>query len=277
MDLSARLEEFLAVLQIEAGLSGNTILAYRRDLRGFRGPLTREGLQDFTASLLRGRRRRASSIARASAALRSFLKFLERPDLAAFVLAPKKPRLLPHPLSHQQMEDLVEAETGDALSLRDRALLELLYASGLRVSELSALRLEDLHLEAGYLRCFGKGAKERVVPLGDRARDRVREYLLRGRGETSCEFVFVSRKGGRLVRESIWRLVKKHALHAGIHERVFPHAVRHSFATHLVEGGADLRYVQEMLGHSKISTTQIYTQVDRERLRRVHARYHPRG
>jgi integrase/recombinase XerD len=276
VDFAGALEDFLAHLEIEAGLSRNTVLAYRRDLRAFRGPLTREGVQDFMASLLRGRRR-ASSIARASAALRTFLKHLRRADLAAFVLAPKKPRLLPHPLTRDQVESLLEAETGDALSLRDRALLELLYASGLRVSEISTLRLQDLNLEAGYLRCLGKGSKERVVPVGDRARDLLREYLERDRPPTAVEEVFVSRKGGRLVRESIWRLVKKHALHAGLQGRVFPHAVRHSFATHLVEGGADLRYVQEMLGHSKISTTQIYTQVDRERLRRVHAKFHPRG
>ncbi len=277
IDLKASLDAFLAYLQIECGLSPNTILAYRRDLRGFKGPLTRPGLQDFMASLLRGRRRRASSVARASAALRSFLKYLERPDLAAFVLAPKKPRLLPHPLSRDQVENLLETETGDALCLRDRALLELLYASGLRVSELSHLKLGDLNLDAGYLRCFGKGSKERVVPVGLKAQEVLRAYIGGGRGASDCDYVFVSQKGGRLARESIWRILKKHALHAGIRDRVFPHALRHSFATHLVEGGADLRYVQEMLGHSKISTTQIYTHVDRERLRSIHAKFHPRG
>ena len=271
-----KIDEFLSYLEIECGLSRNTILSYGRDLRGFKGPLTRPALQDFMSSLMTGRRR-ASSIARASAALRSFLKFLGREELAQFVLAPKKPHLLPHPLDAQQVKDLIETDTQDRLSSRDRALLELLYACGLRVSELSTLKLADLNLDAGYLRCFGKGAKERVVPMGRRAVEAVRDYLGGDRGETDCEYVFVSSKGGRLVRESIWRILQKHARHAALRGRVFPHALRHSFATHLVEGGADLRYVQEMLGHSKISTTQVYTQVDRKRLLAVHRKFHPRG
>jgi integrase/recombinase XerD len=272
-----KIDEFLGYLEIECGLSRNTILSYGRDLRGFKGPLTRPAIQDHMAGLMQGRRRRASSIARASAALRSFLKYLGREDLARFVLAPKKPRLLPHPLDGNQIRDLIETDTGDRLSMRDRALLELLYACGLRVSEISTLKMTDLNLDAGYLRCFGKGDKERVVPIGKRAIEALKEYFAGDRGDTACEFVFVSSKGGRLVRESIWRLVRKHALHADVRGRVFPHAVRHSFATHLVEGGADLRYVQEMLGHSKISTTQVYTAVDRKRLLAVHRKFHPRG
>ncbi|HEV3027628.1 MAG TPA: tyrosine-type recombinase/integrase [Planctomycetota bacterium] len=269
--------EFLSYLEIECGLSPNTILAYGRDLRPFQGPLTRSAVQDFMSGLMLGKRRRASSIARASAALRSFLKFLGKEDLARFVLAPKKPRLLPHPLDGDQITDLIETDTGDRLSQRDRALLELLYASGLRVSELSTLKLTDLNLDAGYLRCLGKGGKERIVPMGKKAVGTLREYVAGERGDTPCDYVFVSSKGGRLVRESIWRVVRKHARVADVRGRVFPHALRHSFATHLVEGGADLRYVQEMLGHSKISTTQIYTQVDRKRLLAVHRKFHPRG
>jgi integrase/recombinase XerD len=272
-----KIDEFLSYLEIECGLSRNTILSYGRDLRGFAGPLTRPAIQDFMSGLMTGSRRRASSIARASAALRSFLKFMGREDLAQFVLAPKKPHLLPHPLDGDQVKDLLETDTKDRLSSRDRAMLELLYACGLRVSELSTLKLNDLNLDAGYLRCFGKGAKERVVPIGKMAVDALRDYLGGDRGDADCEFVFVSSKGGRLVRESIWRIVQKHARHAALRGRVYPHALRHSFATHLVEGGADLRYVQEMLGHSKISTTQIYTQVDRKRLLAVHRKFHPRG
>ena len=272
-----KIDEFLSYLEIECGLSRNTILSYGRDLRTFKGPLTRPAIQDFMQSLMTGQRRRASSIARASAALRSFLKYLGREDLAQFVLAPKKPHLLPHPLDAEQVKDLIETDTKDRLTSRDRALLELLYACGLRVSELSTLKLTDLNLDAGYLRCFGKGAKERVVPMGRKAIDAVRDYLTGDRGDTDCEFVFVSSKGGRLVRESIWRILQKHARHAALRGRVYPHALRHSFATHLVEGGADLRYVQEMLGHSKISTTQVYTQVDRKRLLAVHRKFHPRG
>jgi integrase/recombinase XerD len=271
-----KIDEFLSYLEIECGLSRNTILSYGRDLRNFKGPLTRAALQDFMAGLMDGRRR-ASSIARASAALRSFLKYLGREDLSRFVLSPRKPRLLPHPLDAEQVKDLIETDTKDRLTSRDRALLELLYACGLRVSELSTLKLGDLNLDAGYLRCIGKGSKERVVPIGRQAIDALRRYLAGDRGETDCEYLFVSSKGGRLVRESIWRLVQKHARHADVRGRVFPHALRHSFATHLVEGGADLRYVQEMLGHSKISTTQVYTQVDRKRLLAVHRKFHPRG
>lgn len=271
-----KIDEFLSYLEIECGLSRNTILSYGRDLRDFRGPLTRPAIQDYMSSLMGGRRR-ASSIARASAALRSFLKFLGKEDLARFVLAPKKPRLLPHPLDGRQITSLIETDTGDRLTTRDRALLELLYACGLRVSELSTLKLTDLNLDVGYLRCFGKGGKERVVPIGKQAIEALRVYIGGDRGDADCDYVFVSSKGGRLVRESIWRLVRKHALHADVRGRVYPHALRHSFATHLVEGGADLRYVQEMLGHSKISTTQIYTQVDMKRLRAVHRQFHPRG
>jgi len=275
--MKQKIDEFLSYLEIECGLSRNTILSYGRDLRDFQGPLTRIGVQDFMTGLLAGRRRRASSVARASAALRSFLKYLGHEDLARFVLAPKKPRLLPHPLDGGQVKDLLETDTRDRLSSRDRALLELLYACGLRVSELSTLKVSDLNLDAGYLRCFGKGEKERIVPIGRLAVEALRRYFAEDRGDTDCEYVFVSSKGGRLVRESIWRLVQKHARHADVRGRVFPHALRHSFATHLVEGGADLRYVQEMLGHSKISTTQIYTQVDRKRLLAVHRKFHPRG
>src|SRR5262249_22052710 len=152
------------------------------------------------------------------------LKFLGREDLAQFVLAPKKPRLLPHPLDAGQVKELLETDTKDRLSSRDRALLELLYACGLRVSEISTLKLNDLNLDAGYLRCLGKGAKERVVPMGRKAIDALRDYLSDDRGETDCEYVFVSSKGGRLVRESIWRILQKHALHADVRGRVYPHA-----------------------------------------------------
>jgi integrase/recombinase XerD len=271
-----RIEDFLNSLQVEAGLSPNTVLAYRRDLRGFRGPLTRDGVQDFLRAL-GASRRRASSVARAAAALRSFLTFAGREDLARFVAAPKKPRLLPHPVGRDALARLAEVPGRGSTDLRDRALVELLYASGLRASEIAGLRLADLNLEAGYLRCLGKGSKERVVPVGRRALDAVRDYLEHARGESGAETLFVSEKGGRLSRESVWRAVRRRAGHAAVGGRVFPHAVRHSFATHLVENGADLRYVQEMLGHSKISTTQVYTFVDRERLKTVHARFHPRA
>lgn len=270
-----RVEEFLLHLQVERGLSPNTLLAYARDLRGFEGPLTREAVQDHLARIRRTRKR-ASGLARAAAAMRVFLRFVERDDLARLVMTPKQPRLLPHPLSRDQVARLAETRDPARFDLRDRALVELLYASGLRASEAASLRLDDLRLDAGYLRVLGKGSKERVVPVGRRALDLLRAYLDR-RGDAACEQVFVSAKGGRLSRETVWRIVKARARRAEVDGRVYPHAVRHSFATHLVEGGADLRYVQEMLGHSKISTTQIYTHVDRERLKSVHRKFHPRG
>jgi integrase/recombinase XerD len=275
--MNDKIDEFLGYLEIECGLSRNTILAYRRDLARFKGPLTRQAVQEHMAGLLSGGRRRASSVARAAAALRSFLKFVGREELARFVMAPKKPRLLPHPLSKDQLERLIESPGPARFPARDRAILELLYASGLRVSEISTLRLTDVNLDAGYLRCMGKGSKERVVPIGRPAIEALKEYFQSERGGSMEETVFVSAKGGRLVRESIWRILQKRKRDSGVKGRVFPHAIRHSFATHLVEGGADLRYVQEMLGHSKISTTQVYTQVDRERLKAVHRRFHPRG
>jgi integrase/recombinase XerD len=275
--MKEKIDEFLEYLEIECGLAANTILSYRRDLAAFKGPLTREAVQDFIAGLMAGGRKRASTVARAAASLRSFLKFLGEEKLARFVMAPKKPRLLPHPLSKDQIETLIEEGETRNFPARDRAILELLYASGLRVSEVSSLKLSDLNLEAGYLRCIGKGMKERVVPIGRPAIAALRDYLAVERGDGEGETVFVSSRGGRLVRESIWRILQNRKLAAGVRGRVFPHAVRHSFATHLVEGGADLRYVQEMLGHSKISTTQIYTQVDRERLKAVHKKFHPRG
>ncbi len=274
--MKEKIEDFLAHLEVECGLSRNTLLAYRRDLASFEGPLTRRGVQDHVASLFRGRRR-ASSVARGAASLRTFLRFLGREDLARFVVAPRQPRRLPHPLSTDQLERLIEADARRRFDARDRALVELLYATGLRATELSTLRLTDLNLEAGYLRCMGKGSKERIVPLGRHAIEAVRAYIEGERGPSEDEHLFVSAKKSRLVRETVWRVLRKRARRGEVRGRVFPHAVRHSFATHLVERGADLRYVQEMLGHAKISTTQVYTHVDRERLRAVHRRFHPRG
>jgi integrase/recombinase XerD len=271
-----RIDDFLNYLEIECGMSRNTVLAYRRDLASFEGPLTREAVQRHVTSLFR-RGKRASSVARGAASLRTFLRFLGKYDLARFIIAPRQPRRLPHPLNGDQLERMIEADMGRRHDARDRALVELLYATGLRASELAGLRLEDLNLEAGYLRCIGKGSKERVVPVGRPALEALREYFERERGAGDGEHVFVSAKGCRLSRETVWRIIRKRATRGDVRGRAFPHAVRHSFATHLVEHGADIRYVQEMLGHSKISTTQVYTHVDRERLRAVHRKFHPRG
>jgi integrase/recombinase XerD len=271
-----RIEEFLTHLEVERGYSAHTRQAYRRDLSFFRGPLSREGIRAYFAAL-RTCRKRASGQARAAASLRSFLRFLGREDLLSHVPTPKIPRLLPNPLSRDQVKALLEAPSSGPLAARDRALAELLYACGLRASEVAALRRSDAHLDAGYVRCLGKGSKERVIPLGRPAREALAAYLAEDPEAPSDAPLFRSLRGGPLARETVWRIVRKLARRGGIGRRAYPHAVRHSFATHLVENGADLRYVQEMLGHAKISTTQIYTQVDQARLKTVHRRHHPRA
>lgn len=272
-----RIEEFLTHLEVERGCSPHTREAYRRDLSFFQGPLSREGIRAYFAALGR-RRRRASGVARGAASLRMFLRFLGREDLLRHVLPPRPARLLPDPLSREQVEALLQAPDGAGrFSARDRALVELLYACGLRASEAARLRRSDVNLEVGYVRCLGKGSKERVVPLGRPAREALAAYLAEDPGAPSEAPVFRSLRGGALARQTVWRIVRKLARRAGLARRVYPHAVRHSFATHLVENGADLRYVQEMLGHAKISTTQIYTRVDQARLKAVHRRHHPRG
>jgi integrase/recombinase XerD len=202
--------------------------------------------------------------------------------VAAALDSPRLWKRLPSVLSPPEVDQLLAApDTRTALGLRDRAILEMLYATGVRASEVGSLDVDSVHFAYGYLRCMGKGSRERVVPVGRAALELTRRYvaevrprLLRGR---TAAALFVSRTGRRLSRLDIWRLVKKHARRAGIPKNLYPHALRHSFATHLLAGGADLRSVQEMLGHVSIITTQIYTHVDKDRLKEIHRRYHPRG
>ncbi len=257
-------------MRVEYGYSHHTISAYQRDLGRFRefsnGKLTAEALRLFSARLAADGLA-ATSISRAVASLRSFPKFLMtegvlKEDLRRHLVTPKLPRALPHPISQKDMETLLNSP---GLSIRDRAILELLYAAGIRASELTGLRLEDVNAAVGYIRCLGKGGKERIVPIGRRAVERLREYNSPG------PMLFP------ISRETLWRIVKKAAQKAGLRDRVHPHTLRHSFATHLVRNGADLRYVQEMLGHSNIATTQIYTEVDADRLKSIHQKFHPRG
>ncbi|MBI2898983.1 MAG: tyrosine-type recombinase/integrase [Planctomycetes bacterium] len=264
------IDRFLTYLQVECGFSRHTVEAYRRDLARFRdlsgGRLSVASVRDFAAALT-SLGLAPSSVARHVASLRSLLRFLLaegelREDLRRHVSAPRIPASLPHPLNVRDVHALLEAP---GLSLRDRAMLELLYASGIRASELTHLRVSDVNLDVGFVRCHGKGGKERVVPIGGGAVRRLREYVPAG------EFLFPIR------RETLWRVVRRAARRAGLKDVPHPHTLRHSFATHLVQNGADLRYVQEMLGHSKISTTQIYTHVDHERLRQIHRRFHPRA
>ncbi len=270
--------DFLDYLRIECGMSPHTLSSYRRDLEQFsrysRGSIDASSVQGFPA-WLRQRKFAVASVARAAAALRSFLRFLQREgrihaDLADLVRAPRARSPLPHVLATQEIERLAQNT-----SPRDRAILELLYASGARVSELVSMKLTDVSLDLGYVRCFGKGSKERVVPIGRTAIDTIRAYVSDGRRDGDT--LFTGPSGGALSRETVWRIVKRRALAEGVQSDAYPHAFRHSFATHLVEGGADLRIVQEMLGHADISTTQIYTHVDRTRLKAIHSKFHPRA
>ena len=290
--LAAAIDAFLLELRVERGLSPLTIAAYRRDLAQFaesvRGGNWRGNPDPARRFLtgLRGAGSRGSTLARKAAALRSFYAFALREgeatrDVATLLEAPRAGSYLPDVLARDQVEAILEAPPDDDIGLRDGAILEMLYASGLRVSELVGLDMDRLDLPNLQLRVIGKGNKERRVPMGEPARDRLHRYISGPRkGWTAgrpSDAVFVSRRGRRLGREAVWRIVHRWAEASGVGERVTPHTFRHSFATHLLEGGADLRVVQALLGHASISTTQLYTHLTGERLREVYARSHPRA
>jgi len=291
------IEAYLGFISLERGLSKNTVAAYRRDLdqaaHGFasRGARDWRGVTPAAAAewiqSLSGRRYTATSTARKLTSLRNLAHFLVRErvrddDFTALLSGPKLPRRIPGTLTTDEVARLLAAPGGgDPRALRDRALLELFYSSGLRVSELAALMLQQVDLENGFLRVFGKGSKERVVPIGGKAVDALATYLASGRpslvkARTGSQF-FLNNRGGALSRVGLWMIVKQHAKRAGIAKNVKPHLLRHSFATHLLTGGADLRAIQEMLGHASISTTQIYTAVEPQRLIDQHAKFHPRN
>lgn len=293
--LSQPVDAFLSVLAVEKGLASNTVEAYSRDLSRLTDFLLRRGLKawgdsrpvDLRAYLtaLRGRLSPRST-ARHVSALRQFFRFLEQEKLIEkspmpdFALA-RTMRKLPHALSREEVLSLLnQPDASRPLGARDQAMLELLYATGLRVSELVSLHAQQVNLEGDYLTVRGKGAKVRMVPFGKWAREKlvsylrqVRPKLLKGR---STSVLFVTRSGKALTRQAFWKLISRHALAAGLGRKVTPHTLRHSFATHLLEGGADLRAVQSMLGHVDISTTQIYTHVQAKLLKEVHRRHHPR-
>lgn len=288
------LDQFIAHLRVERGLAPNTIQAYSRDLVRFieflddlgRAPeaAAQEDVSSFMGSL-KGRLSTRSS-ARNLSAVRMFFRFLVSEGLiptspARLVETPKLPVRLPGIMSLEEVDLLLtQPDPATPAGARDRAMLELLYATGLRVSELTGLRLQSLNLEAGFVRIIGKGSKERVVPMGDKAKEAVREYLCGGRvallGRRTSAFVFLNSRGRPLTRQGFWKLIKRHGQSAGIRGSITPHGLRHAFASHLLEGGADLRSVQIMLGHEDISTTQIYTHVTREHLKRLHEKHHPR-
>lgn len=290
------IDRFLDALWLEKGLSDNTRDAYRSDLALFNGWLSERGLRladagrevilDHLAWRL-SNNYKARSTARLLSGLRGFYRFLLREgvisgDPTLRVDLPKLGRPLPKALSEADVEALLSApDTGDPLGMRDRAMLEVLYATGLRVTELVSLSLEQLNVRQGVLRTFGKGNKERLVPLGEEAlhwlirylRD-PRETLLAGK---ASDIVFPSRRGDLMTRQTFWHRIKLHARQAGVAASISPHTLRHAFATHLLNHGADLRTVQMLLGHSDLSTTQIYTHIARARLQELHAAHHPRG
>ena len=284
------LVRFLSYLRIERGLSVNTLTSYRHDLTLYLEHLGHTGVLEARPSdvsdflrFLYGRRLKPRSAARALAAVRGLYRFLllekaMSQNPTAVVETPRAFAPLPHFLSVEEVDRLLACpDTANAVGLRDRAMIEVLYATGLRVSELVGLRVEGVNLEAGFVRCIGKGSKERVVPLGASAREAVVAYLQSGRGAHPTETLFLTPRGGPLTRMEFWRLLKGYAAKAGIRKNISPHVLRHSFATHLLERGADLRSVQMMLGHAEISTTQIYTHVIQERLKQIYKSFHPRA
>lgn len=286
---------YLDYLAVEKGLAKNSLSSYATDLRRFANYLSEKkiDLDDVERidvvryfQMLRSAGISARSVARALAAIRGMFRFLVaerhlKNDPTENLENPKLWTTLPKSLQSNEVEALLRApDRTTAVGLRDAAMLELLYATGLRVSELIHVKMEDLVMDAGFLRTFGKGSKERIVPFGDAARDAIVAYLERARSEFAKHadrHLFLSNRGRAMSRQSFWMKIVKYARLAGIKAHISPHVLRHSFATHLLENGADLRSVQMMLGHSDISTTQIYTHVSRARLQRMYEQYHPRA
>jgi integrase/recombinase XerD len=299
MELTAAINSFLTHVRVEKGLSTNTVSAYRRDLLKFEAfakkrklalaSLGRDHLVDFLASLYR-LKLESRTVARHLVTLRNFFRYAQvqefiSEDPSQNLESPKIRRSLPDYLRLEEVEKLLaQPDEKTPIGLRDRAMLEVLYSSGLRVSELTGLRVMDLDRTAGYVRCIGKGDKERVVPIGKKAMALVDRYLrdarpkLLGKGQlTHSQILFLNRRGGGFSRVGVWKILSAYGRQAGLRVALTPHMLRHSFATHLLERGADLRSVQLMLGHSDISTTQIYTHVVEERLKQIYKAHHPRA
>jgi len=311
--LDEAIASFLGYLSVECGVAQNTVLSYERDLRAFarflerrRTPLERVTDESVLEHLVErrnlrsGRRLSPASSARALSAIKMFLRFLWTEgqltrDIPAHLETPRAPTRLPEVMAEDEVTALLDAprteleqarqrglsERHCAILERDIAILQVFYATGARVSEVANLKLDDLHTDLGYIRCLGKGNRERIVPVGEETVRAVERYLASARQRLldarQSPYLFASSRGLKLTREAIWRLVKKYARRAGIIRRVSPHTLRHSFATHLLERGADLRAIQEMLGHASITTTQRYTHVTPTRLKRIHLKFHPRA
>lgn len=295
---------FTDYLRVEKSLSENTISAYRTDLDKFFAyaenvklitllkDLKEETVTDFlfylSTTLSKSKKKfSGKSVSRFISSLKSFFKFLEAENITVTnplenIESPRSPRLLPEVLSVEEIEKLLSVQDlNDKLELRDKALLETLYASGLRVSEAINLKISNIAFDEGFLRVFGKGSKERLVPIGNTALKYISKYIKESRSilkkSVSYDYLFLNFRGNKLSRMGILDILKKHCLRAGIKRSAHPHTLRHSFATHLLQGGADIRIIQEMLGHSDISTTQIYTHIDKDYLIEVHKTFHPRA
>lgn len=289
-------EDFYHYLQIERGLSDNTITAYRRDIDKYCIFIVKEIKKkdwkfvtrlDIVSFLrqLKEEGKSSATIRRTTSSLRMFHRFLYREeiveiDVSQHIEIPKKERKLPNILSTEEVEALLNIKQDTPLHIRNKAMLELLYATGLRVTELIELKVGDFHLTMGFVHCFGKGSKERIIPVGDLALQAVSDYLQHARpmlkkGDENT--LFLNHHGRPLTRQGFWKIIKKLAKQAHVNKKISPHMLRHSFATHLLENGADLRAVQEMLGHEDISTTQIYTHVTKARMKDVYKKYHPRA
>ena len=282
------IDEFLSHLKYERGYSENTISSYKRDLVHFEKHLkqlhissvisiTRPIVSSFVTALV-GMGLDPSSVERHIAAVKSFFAYLVREGQVKInptsdIKLPRKSKRLPKALTMNEAKNLVESPK----SIRDKAIMELLYATGIRASELISLTLNDVNLDVGFIKCFGKGGKERIVPMGAAAVSAVREYIDSSRPKTESNIIFLDKNKKQLTRQGLWFIVKKYVKLSGVRASASTHTLRHSFATHLLEKGADLRSVQEMLGHSDISTTQIYTSVSRERLKRIYHSAHPRA
>ena len=294
----ALVESFLNYLIVECGLADNTIKGYKGDLRNFSNYLHNTGIkhfQDLRAKMIvdfieneKQRGLSENSISRCLVTVKMLYKYLlmegqisVNPMSAVSTL--KLQKYLPEVLHYNAVEEMLQApDCNNKLGIRDKAMLELMYATGARVSEVASIKVSWINFDYGFIRCQGKGSKQRIVPMGSEASKAIRRYLLEVRPqllkiEDDEPLLFLSRTGKKLRRENIWSLVKKYAMKAGIRSNISPHTLRHSFATHLLEGGADLRSVQEMLGHSNISTTQIYTHIDRKHLKTTHQKFHPRA
>ncbi len=291
------IDEFMNYISVERGLAKNTLLAYRRDLNKYiefishkgietAAQVNREHVSNFMFDLKK-HDMSATSICRNLAAIKMFHRFLVRENLAkedptTLVDTPQLWQRIPSVLTLKEIESMIAAASGKNIQqVRDQAILEIFYASGLRVSELSDLKTTSINYDVGFVRAVGKGSKERIIPLGMKAREAVQKYLIKARPKLlknqTNDVLFLSRLGKKISRQSLWSVIKFYARRANIKKTIKPHTLRHTFATHLLEHGADLRSVQEMLGHSDISTTQIYTHVDKEHLKKVHKQFHPRS